>query len=373
VRDPGVTLEELARLTAEFSPGARNFELELEHGFVCLACGRSSAVREPFRQLSLEVPRSPDGGEVRLDALLEEFFREEEIERTCEHCGHRRSRQRHWIARLPRLLILHLKRFRIDPPVPPDSAAAPTSPPLPAQPSKISTRVRFPLQLRLADELCLQETRPPPPLPYPPLPLPASASASAASASTSASSSASSPATDSDASASPPPEKRARSETVAEEERAAEKEPAQASVELLDVDAEMGEASEEAQLRAALELSRREAEAACRAEEAELQRALDASLRDHARAEARRTATPEECVYELQALVCHIGASAAYGHYVADVREAGGWRRYDDSVSEEFPESGLQSDERLRTAYLLFYANRAALPHPAPPASARPP
>jgi hypothetical protein len=59
--------------------------------------------------------------------------------------------------------------------------------------------------------------------------------------------------------------------------------------------------------------------------------------------------------YRLQAVVTHAGPSAGAGHYVSDVRDAGGrWRRFDDSVvtplaraPHEWPSGG----------YLLVYAH----------------
>ncbi|XP_060572644.1 ubiquitin carboxyl-terminal hydrolase 37-like [Ruditapes philippinarum] len=46
-----------------------------------------------------------------LQDALSLFFKSEQIEYTCEKCGHGKSDVTHKITRLPRVFILHLKRY----------------------------------------------------------------------------------------------------------------------------------------------------------------------------------------------------------------------------------------------------------------------
>ncbi|XP_039979360.1 ubiquitin carboxyl-terminal hydrolase 37-like isoform X2 [Xiphias gladius] len=73
----------------------------------CKKCGAQSMRQEEFTNLSLDlVP----GGSV--EEMLQEYLMETELEFRCE-CGGRTSGQRSAFATLPRVLILHLKRFRL--------------------------------------------------------------------------------------------------------------------------------------------------------------------------------------------------------------------------------------------------------------------
>lgn len=60
--------------------------------------------------------------------------------------------------------------------------------------------------------------------------------------------------------------------------------------------------------------------------------------------------------YRLSAIVVHLGATPRSGHYVAHVRDAGGWMRYDDlNVA---PSTGPRAQEVQRDSYVLLYAKQ---------------
>ena len=45
--------------------------------------------------------------------LLQTFFADDELEVGCEACGEQRATVRHRVSQLPRVLMLHLKRFEM--------------------------------------------------------------------------------------------------------------------------------------------------------------------------------------------------------------------------------------------------------------------
>lgn len=55
----------------------------------------------------------------------------------------------------------------------------------------------------------------------------------------------------------------------------------------------------------------------------------------------------------LRAIIVHLGSTPRSGHYVAHVRDAAGWMRFDDSIVTQSP--GPDSDEVRRDAYILLY------------------
>ncbi|XP_071330085.1 ubiquitin carboxyl-terminal hydrolase 37-like isoform X1 [Trachinotus anak] len=76
----------------------------------CKSCHAESSREEDFTNLSLHlVP-----GAETVQRLLECYLMETELEYTCE-CGATRSGQRSSFINLPRVLVLHLKRFRFTP------------------------------------------------------------------------------------------------------------------------------------------------------------------------------------------------------------------------------------------------------------------
>ncbi|XP_018549315.1 ubiquitin carboxyl-terminal hydrolase 37 isoform X2 [Lates calcarifer] len=76
----------------------------------CKSCGAGSTREEDFTNLSLDLPAG--GGTV--ENMLDNYLMETELEYRCE-CGATKSGQRSSFATLPRVLVLHLKRFRYTP------------------------------------------------------------------------------------------------------------------------------------------------------------------------------------------------------------------------------------------------------------------
>ncbi|XP_046543809.1 LOW QUALITY PROTEIN: ubiquitin carboxyl-terminal hydrolase 37-like [Haliotis rubra] len=94
------------------NPTLDNFEFEVLHTITCLKCDEEVAKSEQFNDLSLEMPqRSHQGYPKSLQDALDVFLQQEEIDYTCAKCGHTKSKVKHKFTRIPRILILHLKRY----------------------------------------------------------------------------------------------------------------------------------------------------------------------------------------------------------------------------------------------------------------------
>ena len=139
------------KLERTADPAARNFAGTLEREMECKACGCCTSKQELFMHLSLDVPPLPGPrGAAALPELLSAFFCEENLEKDCAECGARNTPHavRLRIKRMPRVLVLHLKRFQMGPK---------------GQPQKISTPVNLSHVLDVG-EFCSQGAFLPPPL-----------------------------------------------------------------------------------------------------------------------------------------------------------------------------------------------------------------
>ncbi|XP_036290453.1 ubiquitin carboxyl-terminal hydrolase 37 isoform X2 [Pipistrellus kuhlii] len=93
-------------------PVITNLEFEVQHSIICKACGEIIPKREQFNDLSIDLPRRKKPLPLRsVQDSLDLFFRAEEIEYSCEKCSGKCALVRHKFNRLPRILILHLKRY----------------------------------------------------------------------------------------------------------------------------------------------------------------------------------------------------------------------------------------------------------------------
>jgi len=124
------------------------FQGQLRNQLTCLTCGHTSTTYNAFMSLSLPVPAGRGVSQATLAQCLDAFVREEVLEKGnawhCPQCKKpRRSTKRLSLARLPPVLLVHLKRFTYRGPVS----------------NKIDTRVVFPTEaLDLSNYM-------PPPLP----------------------------------------------------------------------------------------------------------------------------------------------------------------------------------------------------------------
>ncbi|XP_069472945.1 ubiquitin carboxyl-terminal hydrolase 37 isoform X2 [Ambystoma mexicanum] len=89
-----------------------NFEFEVQHSIRCKMCGEMVTKRERFNDLSIDLPRRRKLPTPRsIQDSLDLFFRTEDIEYSCEKCNGKSASVMHKFNRLPRILILHLKRY----------------------------------------------------------------------------------------------------------------------------------------------------------------------------------------------------------------------------------------------------------------------
>ncbi|XP_021356044.1 ubiquitin carboxyl-terminal hydrolase 37-like isoform X2 [Mizuhopecten yessoensis] len=97
------------------NPTVQNFEMEVLHSITCLNCREVVTKAEQFNDLSVDMPRRRKNGDPSsIQNALDLFFRSEAIEYTCEKCGSNKSEVSHKFSRLPRVLVLHLKRYNFD-------------------------------------------------------------------------------------------------------------------------------------------------------------------------------------------------------------------------------------------------------------------
>lgn len=93
-------------------PVAVNMEFEVQHTITCKCCGEVVTKREQFNDLSIDLPRRKKTLPLRsIQDSLDLFFRMEEIEYSCEKCNGKAATVTHKFSKLPRVLILHLKRY----------------------------------------------------------------------------------------------------------------------------------------------------------------------------------------------------------------------------------------------------------------------
>lgn len=128
-------------------PVAVNMEFEVQHTIVCKGCGEVVTKREQFNDLSIDLPRRKKTLPLRsIQDSLDLFFRMEEIEYSCEKCNGKAATVTHKFSKLPRVLILHLKRYSFNAQL--------------SLNSKLGQQVVIPRYLTLLSH-CTESTRPP--------------------------------------------------------------------------------------------------------------------------------------------------------------------------------------------------------------------
>jgi len=147
---PKVRVSETADLVT------RTFGFAVEQETTCSACGAESRIVEQGTHLSLDIPESSERELVPLgvDAMLDAFFREESVNKQCEKChmDDVEHTVRRKIKRMPRVLALHLKRFKVN-----LSDVQRHDPRVTC--TKVSTRVTIPTTVRLR-QFCVAKPTP---------------------------------------------------------------------------------------------------------------------------------------------------------------------------------------------------------------------
>eukprot|EP00127_Corallochytrium_limacisporum_P002119 Clim_evm13s108 gene=Clim_evmTU13s108 len=92
------------------------FETTLEINDECLNCKHLNVNTESRPIFSFNPPQNYKEHRrkhlaVTINSCLRSSFQPEEIEKRCDHCGHAKARRWERISRMPKVLILHLKRF----------------------------------------------------------------------------------------------------------------------------------------------------------------------------------------------------------------------------------------------------------------------
>ncbi|XP_078119281.1 ubiquitin carboxyl-terminal hydrolase 37 isoform X2 [Sander vitreus] len=128
-------------------PVAVNMEFEVLHTITCKGCGEVVTKREQFNDMSIDLPRRKKTLPLRsIQDSLDLFFRMEEIEYSCEKCNGKSATVAHKFSKLPRVLILHLKRYSFNAQL--------------SLNSKLGQQVVIPRYLTLLSH-CTESTRPP--------------------------------------------------------------------------------------------------------------------------------------------------------------------------------------------------------------------
>lgn len=95
-------------------PIKNNFESTVLHSIICQECNEQVLKTEACHDFSLVIPDFDENSEPKdrsIDDLLKTHFLDEVIEYTCEKCSTTSSVLKHQFQMLPRVLILHIKRY----------------------------------------------------------------------------------------------------------------------------------------------------------------------------------------------------------------------------------------------------------------------
>ncbi len=109
--------EEEERRLYEMLPTTRNLHSEIQVSFRCYNCKKEHHVTELYRDISVDLPvrsGSTSSSPVHVSRLLSSFFAPETRELRCENCKCEKFHVSYRFDVLPRVLVIHLKRFQVD-------------------------------------------------------------------------------------------------------------------------------------------------------------------------------------------------------------------------------------------------------------------
>uniref|UniRef100_H0XK90 Ubiquitin carboxyl-terminal hydrolase n=1 Tax=Otolemur garnettii TaxID=30611 RepID=H0XK90_OTOGA len=92
-------------------PVIANFEFELQLSIICKACGHTVLKTEAGNYLSINLYQEAKPLSLSVQHFFDMFFQAEELVYNCEMCKHKSSVAVNTFSRLPRVLIVHLKRY----------------------------------------------------------------------------------------------------------------------------------------------------------------------------------------------------------------------------------------------------------------------
>ena len=300
---------------------------------------------EYFRDFSVIVPRAaPEGEAPTVAQLLESYFAEAHVDYICETCTGKVSTVQHTVDLLPRVLVLHLKRFQYDP----------------VEERRTKTLCPVVLTPVLDLAFCMGERARAPPARRP---YAVDASAKAAAALSAAAGM---------AAPTPPPAPGGAARQLSFGPKTREEADLSRAIAFSEETA-AAHLSFEDQLQWALEDSQAMAAAVDTDGDSDeavspvvvagaTQAAEEATPLDHLkRLHGAAAATPVSSRYRLNAVIRHTGTTPYAGHYVCDVRDwrTGKWFTYNDSVVTRVRREDMFGPARQKFAYLLFYQHIA--------------
>ncbi|XP_076783675.1 ubiquitin carboxyl-terminal hydrolase 29 [Arvicanthis niloticus] len=94
-------------------PVGANFEFELHSSIICEGCGEATLKTEVSNYLSIDLHHGTKAHPLSIQKSFDLFFTPEKIEHNCDKCKNKNSVLKYTLRRLPRVLIVHLKRYQV--------------------------------------------------------------------------------------------------------------------------------------------------------------------------------------------------------------------------------------------------------------------
>jgi ubiquitin C-terminal hydrolase len=101
----------------EYLPTTRHFHIEIDNSLKCqnTQCLFTRSKLELFRNLSLYLPQKQQNRSLTITELLDSYFNNEVVELRCEKCSKVGACKATKLHALPKVLVLHFKRFEANP------------------------------------------------------------------------------------------------------------------------------------------------------------------------------------------------------------------------------------------------------------------